>query len=172
MLVINIISAPFRFPLLAGNNWCSMDSVRLSGRTFRLRPHDRTLFDATSDLRRGKTAGKVTSKSGLYSYHIAINLQQIYNCHILLQLYYYHRLDTSIKGFTDLCSIRSKVRLCGRSLRPYSPFKMYLIKGRKSSICCVCICLCVCTYVHIPTCLSTILICFVAQWLALSPGIC
>ena len=39
------------------------------------------------DVRRGETAGKVTHKSGPNSYHIAINLQLIHSCHILLQLY-------------------------------------------------------------------------------------
>ena len=39
------------------------------------------------DVRSGETSGKVTYKLNLYSYHIAINLQQIHSCHILLQLY-------------------------------------------------------------------------------------
>ena len=38
----------------------------------RLLPHDRTLFDVTS----GETGSKITYKSGLYSYHIAINLKE------------------------------------------------------------------------------------------------
>ena len=33
VLAIDVISAHFRFLLLSGNNWCSMDSVRPSGRT-------------------------------------------------------------------------------------------------------------------------------------------
>ena len=71
----------------------------------RLRPHDQTC-----DVRSGETAGKVTYKLGLYSYRIAINLQQIHRCHILLQLYILSSLGHQHKSlFIDLCSTRSKV---------------------------------------------------------------
>ena len=68
------------------------------------------------------TAGNVTYKSGLYSYHKAINLQQIHSCHILLQLYvlslFGHQHKSLYRSLLDKKqSSSNKVRSCGRSLR-------------------------------------------------------
>ena len=73
------------------------------------------------DVRSGETAGKVTYKLGLYSYHIAINLQQIHSCHILLQLYVLSSFGHQHKSFyRSLLDKKqrslNKVRLCGHSL--------------------------------------------------------
>ena len=46
MLAIDVLSAPFRFPLLTGKNWCSTDSVRPSGGTFMVSCMNAELYKA------------------------------------------------------------------------------------------------------------------------------